>query len=378
MRIVQVCVRFGAPGGAEAHVAAISRELAGLGHEVVVHTSDLHTEVPWRKDGVFEAPPEGVSVVRHPMEVVRRPHRRILMRGLREALVESRADVFHGHSHRYLHLRAMASAARATARPWCVTPHYHPIEAHEPGWKHVGGWAMDRVDARLIYRGASRVFTVTDLERRFIAHLAPPGKMVTIPNGIDLGSWQGPHGAAPHGSPYVAYAGRLASNKGLAHLLDAWAGVAKRHPSVDLILAGRDWGVGDALRGQARALGIEGRVRFVGHLDDATYRATIANATCLVLPSEWEAFGIVLLEAMACGVPVVATRVGGVPEVVAHGEDGLLVPYGDPDALGEAIARVIEDETLARRMGARGRDKASAYDWPVLVRKLERELRAAC
>lgn len=381
MKIVEACVRFGAPGGAEAHVAALARELAKRGHEVVVHTSDLYTEIPWRRGGEFASPPRGVVVVRHEMRPRIGVLRPIRMRGLREALERSGADVLHAHSHRYQHLRVTAEAGRRTGTPWCVTPHFHPIEESEPAWKHAAAKVLDRIDGARVYRGASRIFTVTDREREFLRAIAPADRMVTIPNGIDLADWAAPdprafRDAAKQDRDYVLYAGRLASNKGLGHLLDAFARIASSAPDVDLVLAGRDWGVGDALRAQAAALGIADRVRIVGHLDDAAYRGAIGGCRLLVLPSEWEAFGIVLLEAMACGRPVVATAVGGVPEVVAHGTDGLLVPFGDAGGLAEAVRSLLSDPAWASRLGAAGRAKAARFDWGAIAQRLEAELRA--
>lgn len=380
MRITEVCVRFGAPGGAEQHVAAFSRELARLGHEVHVVTSDLFTEIPWRRGGPFEEPPKGVTVERLPVPRPDLPGRGLRMIGLRAALARSEPDVFHGHSHRYHHLRTMASVARRSRRPWCVTPHYHPIEAKEPAWKHAAAWAVDRFDARAVYAGAARVFTVTDVEQRLLRDLVPARAMATVPNGIDTARWSRPldarafRDATGVDREYVLYAGRLASNKGLGVLLDAWREVAPRHPHVDLVVAGRDWGVEGTLRAKAQALGLGDRVRFPGHLDDDAYASAMAGARLFVLPSEWEAFGIVLLEAMAAGRPCVATAVGGVPDVVQDGIDGLLVPHGDAGALARALDRVLADPALARRLGEAGRPKALAHDWAALARGLERHL----
>jgi 2-deoxystreptamine N-acetyl-D-glucosaminyltransferase/2-deoxystreptamine glucosyltransferase len=381
MRIAEVCVRFGAPGGAEAHVAAVSRELAARGHEVVVLTSDLVSEAPWKRGGPFETPPKGVEVVRLRM----RPRawmRPIRMEGLADALRATRADVFHAHSHRYHHLRTTALVARRLGKPWCITPHFHPLEADAPASKRALAWAADRFDARVVYHRAARVFTVTDLERRFLEGLARPGSMVTIPNGIDASAWASGRDPRPFREAtgvegdYVLYAGRLAPNKGLHTLLDAWAHVAPARGAVTLVLAGADGGEAARLRRQTAELGLGDRVRLVGHLDEPTYHAAVAGCRAFVLPSAWEAFGIVLLEAMACGKPVVATAVGGVPEVVRDGTDGLLVPSGDPSALAEALDRVLGEPALAEALGAAGRIRAQAFDWTAIGAHLDAELTA--
>lgn len=170
--------------------------------------------------------------------------------------------------------------------------------------------------------------------------------------------------------PLALYAGRLASNKGLHHLVPAFARVARGVPGARLVLAGEDQGLGAGLRALAREHGVEDRVTFTGHLSDEDYRAALACADVFVLPSEWEAFGIVLVESMACGVPCVATRVGGAADVVVDGETGFLVPYGDEEALAGALARVLADRALARRLGEAGRGRAFAtYSWDAVVER---------
>lgn len=382
MRLAEVCVRFGAPGGAEAHVAALAGELARRGHEVVVVTSDLYTEVPWRRGGPFEPPPPGVEVVRLPLPEHTMPGLPRRMEGLAEALAAADADVLHGHSHRYPHLVTMARVARRLGAPYCVTPHYHPVEAGAPLWKRAAAQAFDLLEAARVYKGAARVFTVTSLERRYLAHLVPQAKMVTIPNGIHVAAWRrGLDGrafreAAGLDGDYVLYAGRLASNKGLATLLRAWAILAPRHGATTLVLAGADWGQRAALEALVRSLGIGERVRFVGYLAPELHRSAVAGCRVFVLPSEWEAFGIVLLEAMAAGKACVATAVGGVPDVVRDGVEGLLVPPRDAPALAAALERVLRDDALAARLGAAGRRRAQEHDWPVLAGRLEAEFEA--
>ena len=186
-----------------------------------------------------------------------------------------------------------------------------------------------------------------------------------LPPGIDLDEWAGDPGPPPEGLPgrYLLYAGRIAPNKGLSTLLRAFAGLpaATRPP---LVLMGTDWGQRPALEALAGELGISREVLWTGHVDSrARYRAVFRGASAFVLPSEWEAFGLVLLEAMASGVPIVATNVGGVPEVLDGGKVGWLVPYGDSHALSDGIARILTDRTLAEEMRSAGRSRVTQYTW---------------
>jgi len=128
-----------------------------------------------------------------------------------------------------------------------------------------------------------------------------------------------------------------------------------------------------SMEARARALGVSDRLHLLGHVDDdSLLSAAYREARLTVLPSEYEAFGLVLLESLAAGTPVVASRVGGIPEFVEEGKAGLLVPPKSPGALAEAIGRLWPDRDLARQMGAYGRDHVvPRYTWDSLVERLD-------
>jgi glycosyltransferase involved in cell wall biosynthesis len=109
------------------------------------------------------------------------------------------------------------------------------------------------------------------------------------------------------------------------------------------------------------------RITEIGFVDHAAVPAVLASLDVLVLPSDYEEMGSVLTEAMAAGLPVVASDVGGIPEVVRHGETGLLVPPGDVDALAAALDLLVGDPALRGRLAAGARARARAYSWPVLA-----------
>ena len=129
-------------------------------------------------------------------------------------------------------------------------------------------------------------------------------------------------------------------------------------PGLRLVYAGKGSGVEETRR-LADQLGLGGRVEFTGWLEAERARATLAAATIFVLPSFVEGMPMALLEAMALGLPVIATPVGGVPEIVTHQVDGLLVPPGDVDALAAAIARLMSEPALRERLGRAARETAA-------------------
>lgn len=373
MKVVLACVRYPpSPGGAETHVAALAEGLVKKGHDVVVHTSDLHTEYPFVRR---ELPTlvDGVRVVRH--RARRLANAWTIMPSMPRALAAEDADILHAHSYGYYHTVAAARVAARTKTPFVLTPHFHPP------WSMEGGRArralrgvFDPTLGQYVVSRAQRVIGVSSGEMGVMQRYArlDASKVTIIPNGFHAEKFRPtPDGATFRArfdlgeAPVVLFAGRLASNKGLPQLVEAFEAVQKAHPDARFVLAGEDQGWKARLAALARV-----PLLFTGHLDDETYRSALAAADLLVLPSEWEAFGIVLAEAMACGTPVVATRVGGAPDVVQDGVTGKLVEYGDVRALAGAMDALLADPSMRRRMGAAGQARAFAeYSWDAVVER---------
>ena len=167
----------------------------------------------------------------------------------------------------------------------------------------------------------------------------------------------------PHANPYILAIGRQVSQKGFDVLLHAIAKLAGMNlPKFDLILAG-DGPEHQALRALAAELGIEKRVHFPGRVEHGEALALFDGCLFFVLPSRHEPFGLVNLEAMLAEKAVIASHVGGVPEIVQDKQSGLLVPPEDPDALASAIAQLITNAPLRRRLGAAGRERAKDFTW---------------
>ncbi|NOZ20764.1 MAG: glycosyltransferase [Planctomycetes bacterium] len=184
----------------------------------------------------------------------------------------------------------------------------------------------------------------------------PEGKVALIRNGIDIGRFK-PRERGRKGRlrvkgrrRVVGFAGRLVPEKGIACLLEAMDLVSRALPDVLLLVAGDG-----ELRSELKARYHDSpHVGFLGHLDDMTDFYPVLDV--LVLPSLWEGLPNAVVEAMACGVPVVATDVGGTGEIVRDGETGLLVPPRSAEALSDAIQKLLESATDRRRMGKRARE----------------------
>jgi glycosyltransferase involved in cell wall biosynthesis len=212
---------------------------------------------------------------------------------------------------------------------------------------------------------------------------------VSAAYGIPLSKTRPLHGGVPSsflarnarrerkGTSTLLFCGRLNGRrpfKTLHILLTAMPRILRRH-SVEL----RIIGTGPRLEeyaALARTLGIEEQVHFLGFVDPSQMALQYTTADLFTLPSRMENFPLVLLEAMASGLAVVATDVGGVPELVVHGETGLLVPPNDPDALADAINDLLDDPEEMERMGARGRQLVSdQYTWDRVAERIAGYLR---
>jgi glycosyltransferase involved in cell wall biosynthesis len=201
------------------------------------------------------------------------------------------------------------------------------------------------------------------------------GVIPNVTGGLDIAP------AAPAGSVegepgYLLFVGRLRIRKGVEVLLEALRELRGGHPGARLRIAG-DGEHRAALERRADELGLREAVSFLGSCDGARVRTLLRGAAALAVPSIYEGMPLVVLEAMDAGVPVVASAVSGIPEVVVGGETGWLVPPEDPEALAGALAEVLGDSAEARRRGEAGRRRVeeryrparAAADWRTLMER---------
>jgi glycosyltransferase involved in cell wall biosynthesis len=261
------------------------------------------------------------------------------------------ADVAHAHSSKAGFLARLAAGARRRTARMAFTPH---------GWSF---WAAGGLEGKA-YLGLERVaahwcrtiVAVSNAERDagIAARVGRPEQYRVIPNGIDLT----PYAAEPEPEPgRILFVGRLRAPKRLDLALQALAILGPQIPEASLDVVG-DGPLRAELEELARRLAIDDRVRFLGTRSEGDLPGLVRRAACMLLASEYEGCPLSIIEAMAGGVPVVATSVGGVPEIVVDGETGLLAGAGDSQAIAAALSAVLSDPERARRLGAAGRERA--------------------
>jgi len=191
-----------------------------------------------------------------------------------------------------------------------------------------------------------------------VRRLAPEvtGRSSVIYNGLPVPDLA--PAPLPFEAPRLLCVGRVVRDKGFDVAVSAFATVRRRSPTARLVIAG-DGPARAELEQQAVELGVRDGVDFMGWVPPEKIPALMNSATLALVPSRWrEAFGLVALQAMQMARPVVASDMGGLPEVVAHGETGLVVPKEDPAAVAQAVVQLLENRRLAEEMGAAGRRRA--------------------
>jgi glycosyltransferase involved in cell wall biosynthesis len=261
-------------------------------------------------------------------------------------------------------------AARLAGVKFVFTRHHsdHHIRIGKRWHTRIDAWC-----ARL----ADHVIAVSEATRCIMIEVegVPEHQITVVYNGMDLLGEPAPESVARvrqelglGREPVCLMLARLHEEKGHRFLFEALPEILSRVGPLAVLLGG-DGPHRGALEAEVRARGLQHCVRFLGRRDDVP--ELISLASLVVLPSLAESFGFALLEAMSLGKPVVASMTGGIPEVVADGETGLLVPPADSQALAEAICRVLQDPEWAQSLGAAGRHRAAAFGFEPMIRGYE-------
>jgi D-inositol-3-phosphate glycosyltransferase len=355
-------------GGQNVHVASLATELGELGCEVTVLTRRDAAGVPARVPFAPNVHVEHVDA--GPAEPVARDdmfrHMPTFALRLRRRWRAQRPDLVHAH----FWMSAWAATQAGVPVPLVQTFHALGVvkRRHQRG-ADTSPAPRQHIEAELLHRLDHVVATCRDEVCELVALGADATRISVVPCGVDLSRFTATGPTAPRdpGTRRVVVISRLVPRKGIEDMVRALPLL----PSTELVVAGgppepRVAGDPEARRLQAVAAscGVASRVRFLGGLRRSEVPPLIRSADVVACVPWYEPFGIVPVEAMACGVPVVGTGVGGLLDTVLHGRTGLLVPPRDPQAVADAVGHLLANPSLCRRMGQEGAARARQfYGW---------------
>ncbi|EIV91503.1 glycosyltransferase [Frankia sp. QA3] len=357
-------------GGQNVHVAALATALARRGVEVTVHTRRDDPELPRHvRHGAgvrIDHVPAGPACYVPKDELL--PYMDGFAADLHRQWQCQRPDVVHAHF--WMSGLAALRAARPLGVPVVLTMHaLGVVKRRHQGRKDTSPPARIALERRLVADVDHLVATCTDEVFELIRMGAPRQRISVVPCGVDLSLFttHGPAAARSADRVRLLSVGRLVERKGVGNVISSLPHL----PRAELVVAGgpapagidRDAEVG-RLRRLATELGVADRVRFLGRVDHAELPALYRGADVVTCVPWYEPFGIVPLEAMACGVPVVASAVGGLVDTVVDGMTGLHVPPRSPERIAEALAELIDDPAWRRELGAQGALRARClFSW---------------
>jgi glycosyltransferase involved in cell wall biosynthesis len=285
-----------------------------------------------------------------------------------DAIRDFRPDVIHAHNLFFRTTESVAIPYMLNGSKLVTTVHLGKVVAGGAGLKAITG-LHERIVGRWIIRRSDRLIAVSSAVADHARSLgARTDRIDVIPNGVDLALFK-PAERPRSGPPRILFVGRLVPNKGPEILVRAAPAVLEKHPNAEFVICG-DGPMRRSLEGEVNRLKIAYAFRFLGMVRKVP--DVMRDGTILVRPSTLEGMPLTVLEAMACGLPVIATRVGGTPELVKHGEHGLLFEPGDVDGLIGHLLSLLGNPRMASEFGAAGRRRVeSGWSWEEMTVRTE-------
>jgi glycosyltransferase involved in cell wall biosynthesis len=353
----------------------LSKYLAERGHQVEVFTSRLHSCLPLHEIK------DGFTIHRCPYIGAIGTNRLTFMLN---KILRTDADVIHAHSHIFLTSNQVALANKFKRKPFLLHLHggLDAVPPKENGLVRfqytvlknlydltVGKWTISMADivASVSKRDMELSKKIFGLDEHFLRW---------IPNAVDVQAFRPSDAELSNETQYVLFVGSLIRRKGIDVLLQVAERVFKEQPDVVFVV------IGDGpLRNRFEAISNRRdlNVQFLGRVGRNTVIRWLSKASILLLPSYSEGLPTVSIEALASEVPVVATDVGGIPEVVIDGQTGYLFPSGDVQLCAEKVLKLLNNERLRRQMGRQGRNLVKRfYSWSTVLEKVEQTYESIC
>ena len=376
MKIVHATITYPpALGGLDRYVKETAEGLVHRGHKVVVVTSDL--EQPFSRRRLAVADHADAAEV-HRLHALRIPRIGFpFAPAMGRVIQRSGADVIHAHCVFHSSAYYAWRAARRNRIPLILNTVFSP----RSGWF----WKWYRATANRIMSDAACIFGISEFEKQLLvqAGLAPARVAVLAP-AVDLEPLRRPRPSVfprygIENKRVIVSLGRIASGKRVDRLIAAMPVVLRSHPEAHLLIIGPDYGAEARLKEFALSLSLQRAITFAGPLaaDDVT--AALQWCTVFAMTSDFELFGITLIEAMAAGAPVVAPDIAAVPFVVRDNETGLLYAHESPEELAVKLILVMSDEDLRLRLiGAGKSESETRFDFGRNLDRLEETYKRVC
>jgi glycosyltransferase involved in cell wall biosynthesis len=367
VKVVQVIPEFPPPlvGGGGYHVYNLARELAERGVDVKVFTLNREKTFFLRRTKI-ETHFGKVQVFRVAASHIPEFNYQIAPK-LISLLLKENPDVIHAHGYQVFTTDAALVASKLRKTSLVLTLHGFPRGFNDPAHR-----AHFNLIGKEALRKARRIISVSHrVAREFTAIGVPEEKMAVIPNGIDLGEFK----QLPAGDPFrkrldikenekiVLTVGRLEKIKGFQYLIRALPSIIKEVGSTRLVIAGPDFNYGGKLKKLTEETNVQDHVTFYGPINGKEKFEAFSAADVVAVPSLYEGFGMLLLEAMAAGKPLVATNTGAAPEIIQDGKNGILASPGDAEDLAGKIIKLLSDDQLMHLVGQESRKTVEAFDW---------------
>lgn len=355
MKIALACpYAWDAPGGVQVHVRQLARRLRDGGHEVMVLAPMRGS--PRERFVVAVGRPVRVPFNGSIAPIVPWPSS---ARQVADALVEFRPDLVHAHEPLVPSVGMYASRYRAA--PIVATFHAYADRAYT--------FSMLVPVLRPVWRRLSARIAVSEAAGRFVTSRFREDGVHVIPNGVDTALFARAEPARLPGGRRVLFVNRLEPRKGFGVMVQAFRRLASTHPDLALVVAGDgpERGAIDRLPTSVRE-----HVVMLGNVPHDRLPSVHAASDVFCAPAIGrESFGIVLVEALSSGLPVVASDIPGYREVVRDRVNALLTPPGDPDAVADAVALLLKDADLSKRLAEAGLQAARRYSWDTVVGEIE-------
>jgi D-inositol-3-phosphate glycosyltransferase len=362
-------------GGIEKVADEQSKRLAKLGYQISVLTSKTREQ--------RERHVERIKVFPYPsLNVVERfgiPYPVLSFKAYKSFTdVIEECDIVHAHGHAYMSSYIACKVAKKYRKPFIVTQHNTFIDYQS--WLNIVEHVNDRTVGRAVLRSADRVITVSRKTMEYVLKLgADPSKTSVVHNGVDTNFFRPTNRgesrdrlSLPKDKTILITIRRLVYKNGLDTFIESASNLRRDYPHLLFIIVGKGPSK-ELIEKRLRELRVEDRIRLVGFVPEKLLPLYYNAADYFVIPSSsGEGLPLVLLEAMACGLPTIATSVGGTPEIVKDMENGVLVPPRNPKALAETISMLLSNKGLGRAIGENARKTVEdEFPWEENVRRLQ-------